>query len=192
MHLSIHTIPGTPTTTETGPLEHAMAKAAAGDDHAFAAVYTAVARRVFRTLCRRCGSEAVAEDLTQETMLRLYRARASYRAGARVLPWAVAIARRLHVDHVRRSCRERNLSGQLGGSGLDASAQDALEAKQLGEIALAAIAELPPRQALMFKMVRAEGQSLEEAARELGVTPIALRVGVHRACKAVKEALRAA
>ncbi|MBV9743529.1 MAG: RNA polymerase sigma factor, partial [Acidobacteriia bacterium] len=51
------------------------------------------------------GSREHAEDLLQETWLRIHRVRQTYRPGQPVLPWAYAIARRVRVDGYRRKRR---------------------------------------------------------------------------------------
>src|ERR1700722_4327177 len=84
----------------------AMERYAGGDDASFGLVYDALAPRLFRYLLRQTRQRARAEDLLQQTMLHIHRARASLIPGAEVTPWAFAIARRLLIDSLRRSSRE--------------------------------------------------------------------------------------
>ena len=84
-----------------------MERYAWGDDTAFAIVYgngRAEALRVPPPADVR--ETARAEDVLQQTMMHIHRARASFIPGAEVTPWAFAIARRLLVDSVRRGRRE--------------------------------------------------------------------------------------
>jgi RNA polymerase sigma-70 factor (ECF subfamily) len=46
-----------------------------------------------------------AEDLVQDTWLRIHRVRHSYRSSEPLLPWVFAIARRVRIDHFRRNLR---------------------------------------------------------------------------------------
>lgn len=56
---------------------------------------------VFRYCRRRCGSRETAEDLTQETFLRLFKYLPSYRSGGRLKPYLFSIAGRLCLDESR-------------------------------------------------------------------------------------------
>ena len=68
-------------------------------------VYDALAPRLFGYLFRQTRDRSRAEDLLQQTMLHIHRARDRFITGAEVMPWAFAIARRLLVDEVRRNRR---------------------------------------------------------------------------------------
>lgn len=67
--------------------------------------------RIFRL---ESGSAREAEDLLQETWLRIHRVRHTYRLGEPVLPWVYAIARRARIDHYRRSRRILSHEGTNG------------------------------------------------------------------------------
>src|ERR1700729_166170 len=85
--------------------DFAMERYAGGDSAAFAQVYDAIAPRLFGYLLRQTRDRSRAEDLVQQTMLHIHRARDRFIAGAEVRPWAFAIARRLLVDEIRRGRR---------------------------------------------------------------------------------------
>src|SRR5688572_31017284 len=78
-----------------------MHRYAEGDDAAFAEVFAALAPRL-RLFLRRLGCSAdAAEDLTQETFLRMHNARGSFARGKLVAPWAYAIARNCFISQAR-------------------------------------------------------------------------------------------
>ena len=121
-------------------LDAAMDRYAAGDDAAFEAVYDGLAPRLYGFLLRQTRDRARAEDVVQQTMLQIHRARGRFTPGAQVVPWAFAIARRLLIDQHRRGGREvlsptDDDVGELLVA-LDASADDVAIAK---ELAMAAI-----------------------------------------------------
>ena len=95
-------------TEDQSPLERAMTRFAGGEDGALGDVYDLASPAVFTFLLRMCRDRSLAEDLTQETFLRIHRARGLYRVGAAVLPWAYTIARRLFLDAVRARRIEGN------------------------------------------------------------------------------------
>lgn len=173
-------------------IDEAMDRFAAGDLAAFTEVYAATLPRVTRTLGRLTGQRAAAEDLAQETMLLIYRAQASWRPGAQVLPWANGIARRLVIDRFRRHCREQRAHDALAHReplriGATADAQLAIRRKA---VALAARFEwLPARYREVLQLICLDGKSLAEASAQLGESRLALRVRVHRARCALAAAL---
>src|SRR5579862_6174179 len=94
------------TSMDTGlELEQLMARYQAGDAAAAHALIVQLSPRLYRFLALRSASRLDADDLLQDTWLRIHRVRRTYRAGQPLLPWVFAIARRVRVDHYRRSVR---------------------------------------------------------------------------------------
>src|SRR5262245_7518273 len=85
----------------------AMDRYADGDVSAFDVLYDELAPRLRAMLRRKGCDSALTEDLIQQTFLRLHCARAHYRRGQEVVPWAFAIARRLLIDAWRHADVER-------------------------------------------------------------------------------------
>ena len=179
-----------------GAMNEAMDRFAAGDLAAFTEVHAAVRPRVARALARLTHQRAAAEDLAQETMMRIYRARATWRPGARVLPWAYAIARRLFIDRFRRHRREQAASDALAhlaprGGGGGARGDAHLAARRKAAALAATVERMPARQREVLQLVCFDGKSLAEASAQLGETNGAIRVRVHRARCALQAALAA-
>jgi RNA polymerase sigma-70 factor (ECF subfamily) len=168
-----------------------MARYAAGDDAAFAVVYDELAPRLYGFLLRQTSDMARAEDLVQQTFLQMHRARGSFLAGAEVLPWAFAIARRLLIDGYRRGRREV-LDGDDARDEPPASgptADDLVQAQQLADRIKRELARLPEAQRVAFELVKQEGLSLAEAAQVLGTTVAAVKLRAHRAYEALRGVL---
>src|SRR5579864_7080136 len=75
------------------------------DPAAPGALIAALAPPLLRFFRAQGASREHADDLLQETWLRLHRVRHTYRPGEPVLPWVYAIARRVRVDGYRRTRR---------------------------------------------------------------------------------------
>ena len=184
------------------PLEHAMERFAGGEDAALAEVYDLGSPAVFNFLMGLCRDRQLAEDLTQETFLRIHRARGLFRVGSPVLPWAYTIARRLFLDQVRARRAEKIISpdphadGQVPGDGLADAAASAPSAEDLfadRELSLAletALGHLPEAQASAFRLLKGEGLSVAEVAGILGTTKGAVKLRAHRAYEALRLLLR--
>jgi len=95
------------TNPDIDPADAAMERYANGDGAAFADLYDAIAPRLLAFLRRATRDGVAAEDLMQQTFLQIHRARGSFIPGAPVIPWALAIAKRLMIDGARRQRIDR-------------------------------------------------------------------------------------
>jgi RNA polymerase sigma-70 factor (ECF subfamily) len=182
------------------PLDRAMARFAAGEDAALGDVYDLGAPAVFTFLMKLCRDRPLAEDLTQETFLRIHRARGLYRAGAAVLPWAYTIARHLFLDSVRSRRPEASASEACSDNadGSPAtrewrapgpSAEELLADAELAHVLDDALAKLPEAQASAFRLLKGEGLSVAEVAAVMGTTKGAVKLRAHRAYQALRGLL---
>jgi RNA polymerase sigma-70 factor (ECF subfamily) len=181
--------------TKRSEADLAMDRYAAGDDAAFALVYDALAPRLYGYLVRQTREVARAEDLLQQTMLQIHRARSSFITGAEVTPWAFAIARRLLIDLLRRERREPlSAHDEAGDAGERvasnaAAADELVEAQDLARRIRRELDQLPEAQRTAFELVKQEGLSLAEAAQVLGTTVAAVKLRAHRAYQALRRVL---
>jgi RNA polymerase sigma-70 factor (ECF subfamily) len=175
-------------------LNDAMDRYACGDVQGFAMLHRALFPRLLAYLTRMSGSATIADDLVQETFLRMHRARATFAAGGAVLPWMYAIARNVHIDHSRsRKLRDtERLPTDPGPEAIDLRSGDgeataiAAEAARVVERVLA---RLPSSQRDAFVLLRYEGLSVQDAAAILGATPTAVKLRAFRAYEALRAAL---
>ena len=71
--------------------------ASSGDAAAFSELYDLLAPRLCGYLLRQTRDRVLTEDLLQQTMLQIHHARGRFIRGARVVPWAFAIAPGFHT-----------------------------------------------------------------------------------------------
>src|SRR5258706_8501729 len=86
-------------------LDRWMERYQQADPEAPAALVAALSPALLRFFRSQVASREQADDLLQDTWLRIHRVRHTYRPGEPVLPWIYAIARRVRVDGYRRSRR---------------------------------------------------------------------------------------
>jgi RNA polymerase sigma-70 factor, ECF subfamily len=179
----------------------AMERYARGDAAAFADVYDAVAPRLPVFLRKATRDASAAEDLMQQTLLNMHRARGSFIPGAPVMPWACAIARRLVTDSARRRRVEQRVFSETPADddrmtydpvAPTAAADDLLHAHRLAGRLQQRIEALPELQRSVYRLLRQEGLSLKRAAEALGTTVSAVKLRAHRASVALRAALREA
>src|SRR5512147_3304870 len=76
-----------------------------GDAGAFRELYAHVAPRLLGYLVKMTRERALADDLLQQTFMKVHRARAAYVRGADPLPWIYSIAHRTFIDETRKTKR---------------------------------------------------------------------------------------
>jgi RNA polymerase sigma-70 factor (ECF subfamily) len=169
----------------------AMDRYASGDDGAFAEVYDAIAPRIYRHILRITRDASVAEDVVQQTMLQIHRSRGTFVRGAAVLPWAMAIARRLAVDAHRRGRKEALASMADPAEPLspDPDAEAHAVAAETARRIREQLAKLPQTQRTAFELIKQDGLSVEQAAAVLGVSVSAVKLRAHRAYEALRAVL---
>jgi RNA polymerase sigma-70 factor, ECF subfamily len=176
----------------------AMERYANGDGAAFAELYDALAPRLFGLLRKATRDAATAEDLMQQTFLHMHRERGSFIPGARVMPWAAAIARRLMIDGARRRQVEMRLFAEpFDDDGIadepstaSPTAEELLHARRLEGRVQRRLDTLPEAQRTAYRLLQQDGLTLQGAAEVLGTSVTAVKLRAHRAYKALRTVLR--
>ena len=162
----------------------AMERHACGDDAAFAVVFDAISPYIVRYARRILRDEAAADDIAQQTLLKMNRARGDFMPGSQVLPWAYTIAHNVIFDQLRQMKREGQLMQRAGLALVPAFASAPDEQLLAGETASALdemLAALPEAQRAAYLLMQREGLTLAQAASRLGTTITAVKLRVHRA-----------
>ena len=162
----------------------AMERYAEGDDAALAPLFDLLSPRLHAFLLRRTRDPARAEDVLQDTFLRMHRNRRHFAPGTHVVPWAFAIARNLLIDEHRRDHGTPEVETR------DVDPPDVVVARRrLGRRIQDVLSSLPPAHREAFELVQFEGLSMAEAAQMLGTTVTAVKLRAYRAYEALRESL---
>jgi RNA polymerase sigma-70 factor (ECF subfamily) len=172
-----------------------VARAVAGEEAAFRDLVRRYERPVFSLLYRMVRDRALAEDLAQETFIKVLNGIRSYNPQYKFSSWLFKIAHNAAIDHLRRRELETlSLDGSPHATGGDARRTPALqlgdrgesplhhvEARELGAAIEQAIARLRPeyRSCIVLRFV--EGYSYEEIAEILDVPLGTVKTHIHRA-----------
>ena len=167
-----------------------VARVAAGEAPAFRALVDrhlptvlAIARRMLR-------DDAEAEDVAQETLLRLWRNAARLELGeGGVRPWLRRVAANLCIDRVRAQ-RNTSLGDALHEEVEPASQMTTLVERELGRRVDAALKALPERQRLALTLFHYEGMSQIEVGEAMGISDEAVESLLARARRALKASLK--
>ncbi len=137
---------------------------------------------------RMLGNAAEADDIAQETFLRLWRNRSTWEPRAQLRTWLFRVARNLCVDRFRRREVVTDEFPELADE--RRSAFGDVQQRQVERIVADALAALPERQRAAIGFVYYEGLSNIEAADILDVTVEAIESLLARARRSLRERLR--
>jgi RNA polymerase sigma-70 factor (ECF subfamily) len=162
-----------------------VARLKAGDAAAFEAIYEAYRPRLFGFLVRLSRRRDVAEDLLEETWLRLVSRAGTLTDDARLGPWLFTVARNLYLSWRRSRAVDATRTSELdpawpaperGDSPFETAARAELEQR-----VEAALSRLPLRDREVLLLVGVEGLTPSEAAAACGLPPVTVRTRLHRA-----------
>jgi RNA polymerase sigma-70 factor (ECF subfamily) len=166
-----------------------MRLAQAGDQVAYASLLvllTSTTRQFART---RLGAVPWIDDVVQETLLAVHRARQTYDPGRPFAPWFYAVASSRLIDVLRRERRvtSREIAGDLlpEARGAEGTVRDDIDVEAIH----AAVAALPPRQREVIEALKFRDQSVREVAGRLSMTESAVKVTAHRGYRALQRLL---
>ena len=164
-----------------------------GDAAAFDDVYAEFNTRLFTFLVRLSRRRDVAEDLLEETWLRLVKHAHRLRPDTRLGAWLFTVARNLHVSYTRSRVLEDSAAASLMAlwpfSPDRSSPFEAAAATELERRIERALAAMPVAAREVLLLVGVAGLDPSDAADVCGITPEALRQRLHRARETLSKAL---
>jgi RNA polymerase sigma factor (sigma-70 family) len=176
--------------------EERMVRYRNGDRAAFERLFASLAPRVHGFFLRSFGDVQTADDLLQQTFLKLHRAKDTYRPGDRVKPWLFAIAANARMDELRRRMR---LAEDAGEEQVDRALETAersqpdsaqlYEGAELSAKVRAALRRLPESQRVVIELNRFEGLSLGEVGEALGISEGAAKLRAFRGYEQLRHEL---
>ncbi|MEX2316438.1 MAG: RNA polymerase sigma factor [Pirellulales bacterium] len=144
---------------------------------------------VYRYAKRITGRADLAEDLTQETLLRAWRSRHRLREPRAARLWLLRIATNIWNDHLRQSrFRPQVLAAEPACPRPTATARS--EHEEHVALALAAMDELPPRQRQVLYLATCEGLTHTEVAEVLGIAAAAVKSNLSLARREMRRRLK--
>ncbi|MGA9424511.1 MAG: RNA polymerase sigma factor [Terracidiphilus sp.] len=176
-----------------------LARAQAGDHHAFAQLYSLHKRRIYSLCLRMVGNVAEAEDLTQEAFLQLHRKIATFRGDTAFSTWLHRLAINVVLMHLRKkglsviSLDEAMEPTPEEGPGRSFGAPDLSLTGSIDRLALErAIADLPAGYRLIFVLHDIEGYEHNEIAAMLDCSIGNSKSQLHKARLKLRDAMRTA
>ena len=169
-----------------------MARAGGGDRQAFAALVDRYKDAIVNYTTRLTGDRDRAEDLAQETFLRLFRAAPRYSEQGQLRAFLYSIATNLVRSEGRRERRQQLLQPFLllaGRAAEPASTAAGLLRDELQRQVAAAVAALPLRCRVPLVLHEIEGWSYAAVAAQLGLREGTVKSRIHRGRRQLRRAL---
>jgi RNA polymerase sigma-70 factor (family 1) len=146
---------------------------AQGDAQAFAGFYEAYAVKLALYVARFLGSELWAEEIVQDTFLKLWSIRETIGEIENPPAFVYRMIANRAKDHLKRREHEIRLQQYMVRNFQQANTnttQDQLDYQQGEKLYRQAIQQLPTQRALIYKMRHEQGMSYDEIATELGIS----------------------
>ena len=183
--------------------QEVVAWACEGSEHAYRELIRRYERPVFSLIFRMVRDRELAEDITQDTFIKVLNAIDRYNPDYKFSSWIFKIANNATIDHLRRKELDTlSLDGapqattqdrieatalQIGASG--ESPLDELEARELGSQIENAIQSLRPEYQACIILRHVEGRPYEEIADILDLPLGTVKTYIHRARNELKDVL---
>lgn len=161
-----------------------------GDPRAYRELVERHVRGIHAFVYRMLGSRAEAEEVCQESFLRLWKQADTFVARAKPSTWLYRVAHNLAIDRLRRRREASHPLGIEEVAGTDRPSVHVYE-KQVAEAVESALAGLPERQRAAISLVHYQGLSDAEAAEVLGIKVRALESLLARGRKQLRQRLEA-
>jgi RNA polymerase sigma-70 factor, ECF subfamily len=167
-----------------------VAKIASGNRLAMQVLFARHHARIYRFVLRLIGSEALAEDVTSEVFLDVWRQAHRFEARSAVTTWLLAIARYKALAEMRRRY-EASDEETVDASDPADDPEATFAVKHRGEILRNCLTRLSPRHREIIDLVYYHEKSVQEAADILGVPGNTVKTRMFHARKKLSQLLEA-
>jgi RNA polymerase sigma-70 factor (ECF subfamily) len=157
-----------------------------GDQAAWDEIVRLYWRRVFNVAYKFVGRHDLAEDLTQDIFLKLYRSLNTFDRRANFQTWLISVSRNLCIDHYRSVRKERETmnrdvdASELTPASSDKNPQALLEQRDRVTMLRTALDRLPPTLRTAVLMRDIQELAYTEIAEKLGVPEGTVKSRINR------------
>ena len=175
-----------------------MAKAARGDEDAFAKIVAKHQHAVLGTVAKMTNQSSDTEDIAQQVFIRLWKSAERYQPTAKFTTFLFTITRNLVFNATRKKSGKNEYSfdalegkwrQSIEDKSSDSRPDKLIEQTELRQIIDQAISSLPEKQRLAVVLRRYEKMPYEEIAETLGISVPAVKSQLFRARTALRESL---
>lgn len=171
-------------------LEERMELAQNGDSKAYEHVLNEISQKIRGYLIKKLSNSDNAEDVLQEVLISIHRARHTYDSSRSLMPWIMSIVKFRFNDYLRKHYRS-SLKDYVEISEL----QDKIADNDVtnegfdSELLKKALQKLPQKQRKVVELMKVEGYTAKEVGGKLDMSVSAVKVTAHRAYKKLRKEL---
>lgn len=162
-----------------------------GDSEAIAIMYEKYRTKIYKFIFSKIKNESVAEDLLQDTFIKVHNNLKFYRKeDGNFYNFILINAKQIIIEYYRKISLHRSKIEDNADIFIDANngtLEDITEGKEEEELLRKIIDDLPESQAMAIKLVYMKNLSYKQAAKVMGKTELSIKSLIHRAKKSLKE-----
>jgi RNA polymerase sigma-70 factor (ECF subfamily) len=176
-------------TDKTDNLAALMRQSLNGDKHAYAEILQETSRFLRPFLAKRLSFTNEVDDLLQEILISIHKARHTYEGKRPYKPWVYAIAKFRLQDHLRTHYADQLHHADDISELEDYLHENVTESAITYESISGEVEKLPQKQATILQLMHQEGYTAKEVAKKLGMNESAVKVAAHRAYRVLRQKL---
>ena len=171
-----------------------------GDQQAVADLVRRFQHELLGFFYHQCWDQLIAEELTQDVFVNVYRSRARYQPTAKVRTYLYRIAHNLWIDHIRRQKHHMSIDAEMGERSLKLAdilkapgSPDPEEESRDNEIRTRlqeSLEGLPEGQREVFVLANNHGMKYQDIAEVLGIPEGTVKSRMHNAVRALRDDLQ--
>jgi RNA polymerase sigma-70 factor, ECF subfamily len=164
-----------------------MKRVQEGDEETYRVLLNEIGPLLYSYVRRRVFNKSMVDDVYQEVLFTLHRARHSYLTDRPFAPWLFTLAHNAFLDAIGRN--RKFAEKEVPVERLPEAAGRDDRDDSLGDELHQALAQLPESLRGPVEMLKIEGLTVEEASKRLGLSVSALKVRAHRGYTRLKKIL---
>ncbi len=165
-------------------LSHLMARSQQGDKQAYTQLLTSLQSILQEYLYKRIFDPSSVDDVLQNILIAVDKAKATYTPSKPFYPWLYAIAQYKVIDYIRQ--QERKIAKETEFEPISetfCAPETNKETEEAFELIHLALEKLPEKKRNIVTLLKIEGYSIEEVAEKTGISIANVKVTAHRAYK---------
>jgi len=166
-----------------------MRQSIAGNQHAYTTLLHETTRLLRPFLAKRLSIAHEVDDLIQEILISIHKARHTYDGNRPFKPWMYAIAKFRLQDHLRDHYSDQLRHALDLDDFEDYLHEPVTESPISYESISGEVEKLPKKQATILRLMHQDGYTSKEIAEKMGMNESAVKVAAHRAYKVLRKQL---
>ncbi len=164
-----------------------MCAGLSGDQVAYGEFLTKIMPMLRFAIAKKVSSADV-EDVLQEVLISIHKARHTYDGQRPIVPWLIAVARFRITDYLRKHYSQmRHKTSDL--EGLEDILEDVTKEHCQNESTNELLENVDAKHQQILTMMHVEGYTAKEVAAQVGMNESAVKVAAHRAIKKIRAKL---